>query len=594
MTTTGLRPADSAIRSFVRRSGDRALTSLLALPPTTARYTVRRRVPVPMRDGVDLLADHYAPVSAEPAGTLLVRGPYGRGFPFSALFARLYAARGYHVILQSVRGTFGSAGDFQPMVNEVADGADTVAWLRQQPWFTGYFGTVGLSYLGFTQWALLTDPPPELAAAVITVGPHDFFESSWGTGSFSLNDFLGWSDLVAHQEHGSRLRGLIRSVGARRRLSRAVDGLPLGQAGRALLGTAAPWYESWLEHPDRDDPFWVPHRVGAALEAVNVPVLLIGGWQDPFLNQTLAQYARLRERGVEVALTVGPWTHTEAITKGARGVTRESLDWLGAHVAGAGASAMTRPGRSAARRSPVRIFLTGHGWIDLPDWPPPVAQRVLYLQPSRLAEALPAATVTPSTFDYDPADPTPTIGGRLLGGGGYRDDSALARRDDVLSFIGDVLTEDLFVLGNPVVELSHTSDNPHVDVFVRVGEVDAKGRSRNVSDGYRRLPDGSGGVIRIELDAVAHRFPAGSRIRLLITGACHPRFARNTGSGEPPVTARRLQPATHTVHHGAGGTSRLLLPARLDAPPGGGTGSAGTDPPLSGTDPPADPAGDLA
>lgn len=86
-----------------------------------------------MRDGVQLVADHYAPATSQPVGTLLVRGPYGRRFPFSLVFARIYAARGYHVVLQSVRGTFGSGGVFEPMVNEAADGADTVAWLREQP-----------------------------------------------------------------------------------------------------------------------------------------------------------------------------------------------------------------------------------------------------------------------------------------------------------------------------------------------------------------------------------------------------------------------------------------------------------------------------
>ena len=57
-----------------------------------------------MRDGILLVADHYEPITSSPAGTLLVRGPYGRRFPFSLVFARLYAARGYHVVLQSVRG----------------------------------------------------------------------------------------------------------------------------------------------------------------------------------------------------------------------------------------------------------------------------------------------------------------------------------------------------------------------------------------------------------------------------------------------------------------------------------------------------------
>ena len=189
------------------------------------------RVEVPMRDGIRLVADHYQPTSPSPAGTLLVRGPYGRKFPFSLVFAQLYAARGYHVVLQSVRGTFGSGGVFEPMVNEADDGADTVVWLREQPWFTGRFATIGLSYLGFTQWALLQDPPPELAAAVITVGPHDFNASVWGTGSFAVNDFLGWSDLVAHQEDPGRLKAGIRQLRAPQRVARAVGEVPLGDRG---------------------------------------------------------------------------------------------------------------------------------------------------------------------------------------------------------------------------------------------------------------------------------------------------------------------------------------------------------------------------
>ena len=151
-----------------RRYAGRAISRLLGLPPQKTSYTVRHGLRVPMRDGVELVADHYAPDTgpdSEAAGTLLVRGPYGRRFPFSAVFAQVYASRGYHVVLQSVRGTFGSGGEFTPMVHEIADGADTVAWLREQPWFTGSFATVGLSYLGFTQWALLTDPPPEMKAA---------------------------------------------------------------------------------------------------------------------------------------------------------------------------------------------------------------------------------------------------------------------------------------------------------------------------------------------------------------------------------------------------------------------------------------------
>ena len=506
---------------------------------------------VPMRDGVDLIADHYKPATTNPAGTLLVRGPYGRGWPFSMLFARVYAARGYHVVVQSVRGTFGSGGEFAPMRQEIADGADTAAWLRDQPWFTGSFATIGLSYLGFTQWALLTDPPAEMKAAVIIVGPHDLSAPRWGTGSFGLNDFLGWSDMVAHQEE-PRFRTLVRQRRSRKALAAATSALPVGDAGRALLGTGAPWYESWLEHPEHDDPHWAPMQLHQALERTQIPVLLLSGWQDLFLEQTLAQYQRLRERGVPVAVTLGPWTHMQMMTKGGPTVIRESLGWLGTHLSDT----------PTVAREPMRIHVNGHGWKDLPDWPPAMPERVLYLQPTgRLGDAMPPDTAPASRFTYNPADPTPTVGGRLLSTeGGYRNDTRLTQRPDVLSFTGNVLSSDLYVVGSPVIELAHTCDNPHNDLFVRVSEVDAKGRSRNVSDGYlRATPDYRN--VRIELDAVAHRFRAGSRIRVVIAGGSHPRFARNLGTGEPLISGRQLVSATHTVHLGEGGSSRLVLPA---------------------------------
>ena len=326
------RVATSDRGAAVQRPG---LARLLGLPAPTTEYAVNRGLRVPMRDGVELLADHYAPADGtEVAGTLLVRGPYGRGFPFSTLYARPYATRGYHVVVQSVRGTFGSGGVFEPMAHEVADGADTVKWLRQQSWFTGRFATIGPSYLGFTQWALLVDPPPELAAAVIAVGPHDLSASVWGTGAFKLTDSLGWADLVANQEQGRLLSTLRWAGGARRRLARATLGLPLGESARSLLGTGAQWYEAWLEHHDLDDPFWAPYRLGAALDRVSIPVLLISGWQDLFLEQTLEQYRHLRDRGVDVALTVGKWTHAQVTSTGAERVTRESLEWLDRNLAG--------------------------------------------------------------------------------------------------------------------------------------------------------------------------------------------------------------------------------------------------------------------
>jgi putative CocE/NonD family hydrolase len=297
-----------------------------------------------------------------------------------------------------------------------------------------------------------------------------------------------------------------------------------------------------------DNPFWGPLKVDSALDRIQVPLLLLSGWQDLFLPQTLHQFRHLRARGVDVSLTMGPWTHTQLLFAGLGTVAKETQQWLDTHLAGR--PVPPRPGR-------FRFHVAHEGWRELPDWPPTTAGHALYLQPGGgLADTAPSDRASAS-FHYDPSDPTPTIGGRLLSpNGGHRDDTALAARRDVLSFTSDTLRSDLVVHGCPVAELAHTSDNPFVDVFVRVSEVDSKGKSRNVSDGYRRLAEPTDHV-SLELDAISHRFRAGTRIRVVIAGGCHPRFDRNLGGGEPSSTGSGLTPSTHEVHFG---TSRIVLP----------------------------------
>jgi uncharacterized protein len=147
---------------------------------------------------------------------------------------------------------------------------------------------------------------------------------------------------------------------------------------------------------------------------------------------------------------------------------------------------------------------------------------------------------------------------------GYTDDSALASRSDVLAFTSDPLATELEVLGRPVVEIGHSSDNPFADLFVRVSEVDAKGRSRNVSDGFVRLdPSAPQGVVRLELDPLAHRFARGNRIRLIVAGGSHPRWERNLGTGDDPATSTRMLPSHRTIDLSI---SRVVVP--VTQPPG--------------------------
>lgn len=267
-------PSPTAVaRSRGRRVADTGIARLLKLPPPTTDYTRTSDLRIPMRDGAILLADHLAPIG-EHRGTVLSRSPYGFNVLGTLAFGGMLARHGYHVVLARTRGTFGSGGDFEPFGREVEDAVDTVKWLREQPFFAGRFATFVGSYLAFTQWALLMDPPPELATSVMQVSPHDISRAIYANGALNLDDFLGWSNQVTRQEEGSLLSAPIRGAVHRRRQGRVNAALPLAEANDTLLQGRAPWYGDWLARRDLDDPYWARMQLGAALDRVGVPVLL--------------------------------------------------------------------------------------------------------------------------------------------------------------------------------------------------------------------------------------------------------------------------------------------------------------------------------
>ncbi|GAA3566819.1 CocE/NonD family hydrolase [Amycolatopsis ultiminotia] len=537
----------------VARWYDRAMARRWKLPAARNEVAVHRDLAVRARDGIVLRTDHYRPVGTAGRGTVLIRTPYGRGLPINS-DARLFAGQGYHVVVQSCRGTFGSGGQLVPLVFplETDDALDTVAWLREQPWFDGRLATYGASYVGATQWALLVEPPPELRTSIVIAGPHDAGHFAFGTGAFLLRDLLVWAKVsLVNQKRFGVLATVLLFANSARVTASTVNALPLAGAVEKALRYRAPWFRDLLAHPDRADPFWESRQANAALEKVQVPVRLVGGWQDLMLGQTLRQYEVLRGRGLDVTLTVGPWIHQVATAGGEGELPAANLDWLAEHLAG-------EPVRRRPQQ-PVRIHVGGAGeWRELPEWPPPARESVRYLQPGgQLAEQqVPGGS---SSFTYDPVDPTPTVAGPLIDqSAGVRDNRELEARPDVLTFTTAPLTRDLEIIGTPVVELGHRRSNRHADLFVRLCDVDREGRSRNFSETLLRLDPATGdGVVRLPLDACAHRLAAGHRLRLQVSGGSHPRYLRNSGTGAPPATATELRPCRHTIDHA---TSRVLLP----------------------------------
>ncbi|NUW41584.1 CocE/NonD family hydrolase [Nonomuraea rhodomycinica] len=542
-------------RTFWQRLADQQWTKYARLPAPTSDYTVTRDARIPMRDRVDLLADLYEP-KGPVSGTILVTSPYGYNVIGAAMTGGVFACRGYRVVLVRCRGTFGSGGTFEPHMRDVDDAADIVAWMREQPWFDGRFAAHGYSSVGFAVWASLMDPPPELVTAVIACAPYDFGAFVYTGGAFQLSTMFEWSFVTSRQEEPllPRILGVLSSRG---RVREALAALPLTDAADKLMDGKAPWYREWVSRRDLGDPWWQRADLTDALERVHVPVLLQGGWQDGFLRQTLAGYARLAGRGVDVGLTMGPWTHAQGGAAGARVLLPEALAWFDEHLAGSG---------DRRRAMPVKVFVSGpgEGWRDLPAWPPATVDQVFHPRSGKTLAAQPAQPGEVGEFTYDPANPTPTYGGAFVTqlspgvSAGYTDDSALASRPDVLTFTSDPLTAQLAVIGSPVVEVGHGSDNPFADLFLRLSEVDADGRSRNVSDGYVRLdPSRPTGVVRLELDPVAHCFAPGNRLRLIIAGGSHPRWERNLGTGDDPATSTRMQPSHRTIDLS---TTRVLVP----------------------------------
>jgi hypothetical protein len=83
------------------------------LPAPRTDYTTTYDVRIPMRDGVELLANLLEP-KGKASGTVLVTSPYGINMVGQAMTGGFMARRGYRVLLVKCRGTFGSGGTFEP------------------------------------------------------------------------------------------------------------------------------------------------------------------------------------------------------------------------------------------------------------------------------------------------------------------------------------------------------------------------------------------------------------------------------------------------------------------------------------------------
>jgi putative CocE/NonD family hydrolase len=340
--------------------------------------------------------------------------------------------------------------------------------------------------------------------------------------------------------------------------------LPLGDLDERATGGAVPWFREAFGDTDRTGPYLSARDFTASVPRVTAPVSFVGGWYDILLPWMVADFEALQAAGRAPRLLIGPWSHTSPGLTAAS--ERDGVAWLRAHLLG---------DDRLVPVAPVRVMITGErtggGWRELPAWPPPgTGERRLFLDAGGALSDQPANTSGADGYRYDPAHPTPSLGGPvLLERSAVVDNAPLEARDDVLTYTTEPLAQTLEAIGHVSVELWARADGPSFDLFARVCDVDVEGVSRNVSDALvsvasgRTQQDADGAWhVSFELWPIGHRFAAGHRIRLQVSSGALPRYARNPGTGDSAVqaSAETMRAVRIEVLRGAEHPSALVLP----------------------------------
>jgi putative CocE/NonD family hydrolase len=547
-----------------------------------AEHAVRidRAVALITSDGVSLLADVYHPLRITRTPTILVRIPFSKTLGnslFADVVGRFWAEREYTVVIQGTRGRYESSGRHVPLVNERRDGLETLDWLKRQPWFDGRLGMWGGSAFGHTQWAIadrLPSPPDGRSALLMQIASTDFHRMFYPGGAFSLASALFWA---------VRSRGADDVWPSEDELHRGYDGWPVIEADDRAVGDVG-FFNDWVENSDRNE-YWQAIDGENRTATLPGPVLLMGGWFDPFLPGQLADFIGIRrdarpDVAAATRLVIGPWGHAEtvALPEGVRNRNYRleslapSIPWFDRHLHSVGSD--------SASTSPVRLYVMGTNvWRDEQEWPLARAREVAwYLRSGGHANSANGDGILsidrsdqgdrPDTFVSQPASPVPTRGGAMLAGSGTVPQNDVEARTDVLVYSTSPLAEDTEVTGPVSAVLYVSTTTPSADFTAKLVDVYPDGTAYNVSDGILRRsyrPVLSADVaepteITIALWPTSMVFRRGHRIRLEIAGSNFPRFDRNPNTGEPGGTARTFVSTTEAVHHSRQAPSRIVLP----------------------------------
>ncbi|HLY19626.1 MAG TPA: CocE/NonD family hydrolase [Bryobacteraceae bacterium] len=555
------------------------LSLAFALAATGQPYPLKIHsgVSVPMRDGVNLVADIYQPEGGGKFPVLLERTPYNRAGGEGS--AAQMAAHGYVVIIQDTRGRFDSQGEFYPFRYESQDGYDTVEWAAALPYANGKVGMFGGSYVGATQMLAAISSPPHLVAIQPYVTASEYYDG-WTYQSGALMQWFAssWSS-------GLAVDTLRRKAGGLEDPKAWVSQLPV-DSYRMLdlppVPALAPYFRDWVAH-DRDDDYWKPWKISDHYAQMNIKALHAGGWHDIFLKGTIQNYVGMRRSSparADQRLLLGPWAHAGTSPEGKIGdVTfgkSAVLDSDGTILRWSD-YALKGQRNEYATGAPVRIFVMGeNAWRDEQEFPLARTRYTrYYLRKGALATEAPAAE-EPAAYEYDPANPVPTIGGRLCCGDqippGPADQRPNENRPDVLVFSTPPLAHDVEATGWITATLFASSSAADTDFTALLADVEPSGYARFLTDGVVRAryrhgtehaePIEAGKIYEYSIDlwATSNLFKAGHRIRLYVSSSNFPRFNRNLNTGAAIAGSASMAKASQRIYHDAQHPSALVLP----------------------------------
>jgi hypothetical protein len=215
----------------------------------------------------------------------------------------------------------------------------------------------------------------------------------------------------------------------------------------------------------------------------------------------------------------------------------------------------------------------GNVWLSADDWPVPYEEVSVFMTPSNGLTVNQPTFSDSFTYEYDPMDPVPTIGGQNLNiEKGPYDQRDVENRDDVIVFTTDVLTDSAWIAGPVKARLFVTSDCVDTDFTVKLTDVYPDGRSMLITDGIIRMRNRNGydhwdfmnpgEVYEIEVDlwSTAYLFNEGHKIRVSVSSSNAPRFLPNPNTKDGWLKNESYNVAENTLFVGSEYPSQIVLP----------------------------------